>query len=288
MNIAFLFTCYNRIEKTRSCIRSIKDAIAFTIQRGIRLDVDWYIVDAGSKDNTTSMIKDEIDASKLHTRVENGAYYSQGMRVAMEMCKNDIKSYDFIFIINDDVLFESDFLHRMLSASSDDSAIAVGATCDNNGLQSYGGIRYDKPINKRNGLLPRSIHYNMVKIEDSNLICHTFNANCVKIPYDCFVACDVIDKTYIHSLGDFDYGMCLHRAGYVIKSTDYYVGVCENNTKSGTWLDKSLSIKERVKALNSVKGSPTKQWFYFLKKNFGVLTAILYSISPYIRIVLKK
>ena len=38
----------------------------------------------------------------------------------------------------------------------------------------------------------------------------------------------------------------------------------------------------------SPKGLPSKQWFYFLKKNFNINYAVWKSITPYIRIILKK
>ena len=301
MRIAILFTCYNRIEKTRGCIQTIEDAIAYANAHGIDIEEEWYIADAGSDDGTNDMLSDVIDVSKLHMRVENDVYYSQGMRIAMEMCKEDNqkREFDYVFMINDDVSFDKKFLYKMISKyqekandgeveDTSENTIYVGATCSEANKQSYGGARYDKPVSKKNGLVPRSIHYSMVKINDDNLTCHTFNANCVMIPYNIFMACDIMDKAYVHGLGDFDYGMSLYREENNIVSTDFYVGVCDNNSKTGTWLDKSLGRKARVRALNSVKGAPTKKWFYYLNKHFGFATAVVHSVSPYVRILLKK
>lgn len=303
MRIAFLFTCFNRIEKTRNCICTIKDAIAYASDNGNTIEDEWFVVDAGSDDGTREMLETELTASKLHIRVERDAFYSQGMRIAMEMCKDyclsdaaesdvskdNINKLDYIIMINDDVCFNKEFLYKLLGvamkAESHDSCVVVGATSDSAGRQSYGGVRYDKPVGERNSLIPRSIHYNMVNIMDNNHECHTFNANCVMIPYKAFMACDIMDKMYVHGLGDFDYGMCLYEAGNSILSTDFYVGICENNSRTGTWLDRNTSRLARIKALNSVKGSPTKQWFYYLNKHFGLATAVVHSISPYVRII---
>ena len=43
-----------------------------------------------------------------------------------------------------------------------------------------------------------------------------------------------------------------------------------------------------IRLKESVKGAPFKQWFYFLKKNFGIFTAVIHAFTPYIRIILKK
>ena len=320
MRIAFLFTCYNRIEKTRKCIESVQSAIKYVdskIKSEAFIEDYWYITDAGSSDGTVDMIRSQIDTSRLHIRVENSdTYYSQGMRKAMEMLKSDLNGakedssdedklqqadkIDYVFIINDDVVFYEDFLYRLLEQTKDSkeaaerqekketssmNAVIVGAT-DNGIKQTYGGVRYKRPVEK--SILPRSIHYDMVKIDDINRECDTFNANCVMVPGDVFSDNEVIDEHFAHGLGDFDYGFSLKINGNRIYSSDFYVGSCDNNTKAGTWMDTSLSRVERIKKLNSVKGAPTKQWFYYLNKNFGLLTAFVHSVSPYFRIIMKK
>ena len=45
---------------------------------------------------------------------------------------------------------------------------------------------------------------------------------------------------------------------------------------------------ERIKRKESIKGAPTKQWFYFLNKNFGVFSAIKGSVTPFVRIIIGK
>ena len=47
----------------------------------------------------------------------------------------------------------------------------------------------------------------------------------------------------------------------------------------------SLSIGDRLKKKRSPKGLPTRQWFHFLKKNFGLPQAVFYSVTPYIKIL---
>lgn len=320
MKIAFLFTCYNRIEKTRKCIESVQRAIKYVdskIKSEAFIEDYWYITDAGSRDGTVDMIRSQIDTSRLHIRVENSdTYYSQGMRKAMEMLKSDLNGakedssdedklqqadkIDYVFIINDDVAFYEDFLYRLLEQmkhcigvaarkekkeSISTNMVIVGAT-DNDTKQTYGGVRYSRAVKK--SIFPRSIYYDMVKIDDANKECDTFNANCVMVPGEVFNDNEIIDEHFIHGLGDFDYGLSLKKNGNKIYSSDFYVGFCDNNAKSGTWMDRNLSIVERIKKLNSVKGAPTKQWYYYLNKHFGLVTAIVYCVSPYFRIIMKK
>ena len=97
-----------------------------------------------------------------------------------------------------------------------------------------------------------------------------------------------MDSHYIHSLGDFDYGLELKNNGYSIFSTDEYVGLCNNNSIRNTWNDIDLPIKDRIRLKEDPKGAPIKPWFYYLNKNFNIITAIIGSITPYVRILLKK
>ena len=66
------------------------------------------------------------------------------------------------------------------------------------------------------------------------------------------------------------------------------MGLCNNNDNKGTWTDVNLSRIERIKKKESVKGAPTKQWFYFLEKNFGIFSAIKGTVTPFIRIIIGK
>jgi len=310
MKIAFLFTCYNRIEKTKNCVDSVMRAVEFcnkkikgteqkddttkdcedSEDRSGLVEAEWYITDAGSVDGTVDMLNGLLVESKLHMRVENSdTFYSQGMRKSMEMLKAGYERMDskevpdYVCLINDDVVFYEDFLYRILMRD----AVIIGAT-DDGDKQSYGGVRYIRPISSVNHFIPRSVRYEMVKTDDSNRRCDTFNANCVIVPYEVFAENELMDQHFVHGLGDFDYGLSLTRKGIDLISTDFFVGKCSNNSKDGTWMDTSLPRRERISRLNSKKGTPTKQWFYFLKKNFGFATAVVHSISPYVRIMLGK
>ena len=378
MRIAVLFTCFNRIEKTIGCIESVERAAYLA-----GAEIEWFVTDGGSSDGTAEMlhflaghenvydaIKSEVlrdkgfkDSpvvvnanidSKMHARVEKGAYYSQGMKACMQMlddvctkavgtvgydseegarfsesaeifgnsepdeCFRMLKTaagtgsrFDYVMLVNDDVEFFEDFLVKMLkySENAGENTTIVGAACaevgdksfDANGdeskrknrVQTYGGIRYNaRPkeyntgfLNLIKSLLPVSVKYKMVTIGENDLRCDTFNANCVLIPWEAYEASEKMDKHFVHGLGDFDYGLCLKGEKL---STDFYVGVCANNEKSGTWMDTELVKYERVRRLNGVKGAPTKQWFYYLNKHFGFMSAVVYSISPYVRILLGK
>ena len=206
-------------------------------------------------------------------------FYSGGMRMGMQyVLASEIDSCDYILLINDDVSFFYHSIDSVVKQSQQQgNAVIVGVTYGIGREVTYSAIKYTK-----------GIKYKKMDIDEWENPADTFNANCVLIPYDVFLDIGTMDGYYIHSLGDFDYGLSLKKNGYKIFPSKEYVGMCERNPDEGTWRDVTLSVAQRIERKESLKGAPMKQWFYFLKKNFGLCMAIKGSITPYVRILMGK
>lgn len=270
MNITVIFTCYNRKDRTCQCIQSL-------IEGNPSLNFRFVVVDDASTDGTLEKLE-ELKQNGIEITIIRGSgelFWSGGMRKGIEYAKQNSDSALYM-LINDDVEFIKNSIEKMINQRKC-GEVLIGSTCDNNGNLTYGGIRYTG----------KGVHYLTVGPDETDQECDTFNANCVLIPADIFLVSENIDFVYRHSLGDFDYGLSLKRKGVSLKVADSYVGICNKNSIDGTWIDKSLSRKERLKSKASVKGAPWKIWFYFLKKNFGLCKAIIYSMTPYLRIVIR-
>ena len=158
-----------------------------------------------------------------------------------EKTKNCIQSLvmnnveiNFSFVIVDDNSTDGTF--ELLNEMKKDYNIHL--IRGNGSLYYSGGMRKGMKYVKAN--FDTGFRYNLLSINEWNLCADTFNANCVLIPRRAFEDIDVIDKHYLHSLGDFDYGLSLRKAGYKIYSSKFFVGICEPNSEEGTWLDKTL------------------------------------------------
>lgn len=271
MNILVLFTCYNRKEKTIRCINSLVKNNSCNIQ--------FLILDDNSTDGTKEALEKFDNAIVIEG--DGNSFYSGGMRKIIAKAKKmDLTKYDYVMIINDDVLFYPNIVEKMVMLSKQNKGVIVGATCDSNGNLSYGGVIKTRKIKPE---------FKAVISSNEKLVkCDTFCANCVLIPIYIFIKVDNIDNKYKHAMGDFDYGFSIIKEGYNIYASNFYVGICNDNPVKGTWRDTSLPRKIRFRKKESVKGLPFKEYFYYLNKNHGFITAVIYSITPYVRILLKK
>lgn len=270
ISVTILLTCHNRREKTKRCIESIYDE---------RYKIKYVVTDDGSTDGTAEMLQQMKKIYDITILQGDGTlFWCGGMRKSIEYASRMKDKPDYILFVNDDVLFLKGAIKNVIVKSQkENNAVIAGATRNKEGMLTYGGIRYEK----------KGIRYRKVEIMDQKK-CDTFNCNFVLLPRDVFEMSGNFDSHYHHAMADFDYGLYITRLGYGIYTSEEYVGICEKNSKSGTWEDYTLSRMDRLKKKEEWKGLPYREWYYFLKKNFGYTVAIWHSITPYLKILLGK
>lgn len=269
--LTVIFTCFNRREKTIKAINSL-------VTKNKNIDFKFIVVDDKSTDGTTDAIE------KLGYDVEiiegtGSLFWCGGMRLGINRYFQFDDGTDCL-LVNDDVDFYDAAIEKMLALQAGrEDVVVVGATCDKNGNFTYGLRKHrDK----------KGIWLNPVEPNNREIMGDTMNANCVLISNAIMKKIGNMDSHYSHSLGDYDLGFRINRMGGKLISSAEYVGHCEDNGFKNSWRDPSLSRKERLKKKESPKGSPFKEWWYFLYSNYGILRAMCYSLIPYIKIMLRK
>lgn len=321
ISVCILLTCHNRGETTLRSLNSIDDEeyrIDYLVVDDKSTDGTAELLRAWNekqapdpeKTNPEKTNPGKTDPADTPHRKSEGnlkiiegngnLYWAGGMRKGMEMLlKLDEKtgttqeiqqgedrkiqrivSYDYLMMINDDVEFYPETIQKMIRRSQDKGNMPVtGATKGKTAAETnvtYGGVKYDMEKAK-----PRQMDIT----EADNHPVDTMNCNAFLLPWEIFRKAGAFDRTYVHSLADYDYGFTLKRMGYKVWLTDSYVGECDDNPVINTWRDTKLPRMVRLKKKESVKGLPRKQWYYYLKKNFGIRQAVWHSITPYIRIL---
>lgn len=264
-----LATCFNRRQKTLGAIEALRSG-------NPSLCFDFIITDDHSTDGTPEALAQLEGVTVLHG--DGSLYYSGGMRKAIAEAKTR-SGYDYCLLFNDDVEFYEHSIEYLVSLNQ--NTVWVGPTCDEQGKLVYSGI------NRKSGFVPKYTH--LIADSREGLPCETLNANCVLIPWHIFIDLDNIPEVYRHSFGDYDYGFMITRKGYSLRVPDRFVGMCKDDTKKeGSWKDTSLPLKQRIALKESVKGLPFREYFFYLNRNFSLPTAVVYSLTPYIRMILRR
>ena len=242
-----LATCFNRKNTTIAALHAL-------IEGNPKIAFRFIVVDDNSSDGTNEALRLIPEVTVIHG---NGKmFYSGGMRKAIDYALKMNEQFEYCLLFNDDVQFFPNAIEKMLKQSENE--IVVGATCDDEGKLSYGGVIKSSKIRPKFEI----VDWNSPKAEE----CDTFNANCVVLPWYIFKELDNIDPVYSHSLGDFDYGFQASKKGIQIKMYDSFVGICCDNPISGSWRDVTLSKRKRISKKESEKGLPFFEWFHYLKK----------------------
>ena len=271
LKVLGLMTCFNRKEKTMRALKNL-------IEGNQEIVFSFIVVDDASTDCTAEALK------KMHNMTvisgNGGLFYSGGMRLAIAEAKKMSDQYDYCLLFNDDVDFAESAIERL--CKNDPSFIWVGPTCDEKGELTYGGVVKTSNWRPKTAIIMAD--------QPEGKLCDTFNANCVLIPWEIFKKLDNIDEVYTHSMGDFDYGFSAKRKGCMIKVSDAFVGVCPDNPvkTNSNWRNTELSRKRRFQLKESSKGLPFAEYFHYLNKNYNFYTAVIYSLIPYVRIIIRR
>jgi GT2 family glycosyltransferase len=260
LSVAVLMTCHNRVLKTCNCLQAL---FAQKLDSNVLLKV--FLVDDASSDGTSQQVRHKFPQVQM-IQGSGNLYWCGGMRLAWSVAaKSDP---DFYLLLNDDTNLLPNALKSLLASvpSPSTKAIAVGAISDPvTGKKSYGVV----PIGRTTPSHGIS----------------TFNGNCVLISRAVYQDLGSFHPAYTHAMGDTDYGYAAVRKSIPIFETKHFIGTCPRDHTEKTWRDRSLSVSDRLRLLNSPKGLPYREWFVFCRRNYGLFWLIKF-LGPTIRILL--
>lgn len=258
-NIAVILTVFNRKVITLKGLRSLYKAIEML---GEAYSFDIYMTDDGSSDGTGEAVAKEFPEIRI---VEgNGKlFWSGGMRKAWQAAVDSGKAYDFFLWFNDDVELYEDALVTIFESyrTCGTDCLVTGAFHDCQGNPSYGGRTKGGTTLEPDG-----------SCQEVTLM----NGNLVLIPNAAFCKLGMIDKAFIHSVGDYDYGLRARESGYGIRLTAKYVGVCDrHDVERPRYFNPEVGLKTRWKSCYSPQNSPFS-YCAFLSRHEGVWKAFRY------------
>lgn len=270
--VSVVMTCFNRKKDTLNCIRSL-------VENNPSILFHFFIVDDCSTDGT----KVALEELPYYIQIISGngnLFWNGGMHLGLDfLFRHPEEMTEYIMLVNDDVVFLKNTIEKLLALQGGkNNRVCVGTMCNSQNELSYGGIKFTSN---------HFIRYYIVPLGD-NVLCDTFNCNCVLLKKELLLKAGNLDVHYKHSMGDFDYGLYLKKMGVEIMHSKEYTGVCDDNHNINSWNNKEFSRIKRIKLKESPKGLPFADWFYFGKKNYGIGTAVYHAVTPYIKILLKR
>ncbi len=285
LKIAVILTCFNRRETTLACLDRLGNQTAVQAElagegREPLASLHIFLVDDGSTDGTGDAIRDRFPEVTI-IQGDGNLFWNRGMhRSWSEAIEHG--GFDYYFLLNDDTILFPDALETLLQAAenpedgSDGPGLGVGATTDpETGAFTYGGY------------VPGS-RWNPLKLDHRPLggtePVRTMNCNAVLVPQGVVETVGQMDPTFHHSWGDIDLGYRSFKAGFVLSVPDTPVGHCDFNPK-GTdgYRDASLTFRERIKFINSIRGLNKTDWKHLARRHGGPAWPLVW-LSPYVNL----
>jgi GT2 family glycosyltransferase len=264
--IAVLMTCFNRREKTIICLENL---FKNKLPKNYKFEV--FLVDDGSTDGTSETVKENFPQVNI-IQGNGNLYWNQGMRLAWDNASNT-NDFDFYIWLNDDVQLFSSSLKDLISASEQKGKAIISGVMKSQKTNniSYGGR------NKKGDLI--------VPNGDIQKAC-IFNGNFVCIPKNVFLKVGNLDSLFIHSIGDFDYGLRALKNGFCSYITPSYSGYFEKHDKPPLWCETGVSLIKRVKNLYSPLGNSHPYYYSkYILRHFGAINVFKNLITIHFRLL---
>ena len=237
--IAVILTVHNRLDKTVACLNAVfnqREKYSF-------FNVDVFLTDDGSTDDTSKILRNRFSAKPLHILSGNGNLYWNGGMINSWKAAIEHGGYDGYLWLNNDTIVLPNLWNELEQADEysrkqfGKGGIYVGSTKDPlTGEFTYGGFEFTNQWT----LKDRFLHP---------------NGNVTYISHDVVEKMGILCEQYLHGGGDHDYTYLAYKAGFPLIVLKDYVGICENDHQQGGYADfLSMSLKQRIKYLYSPLG----------------------------------
>lgn len=239
MKIAVLLTCFNRKDKTISCLTSLYHALdVYNENIEDKIDLFIYLTDDGCTDGTADAVRNNFADKKITILQGDGnLYWAGGMRFAWNAALKDSPQWDYYLLINDDT--------NMLPCLFDDLMRTDTFSIEKYGMQGlYTGFIRDPETGKAS-FGGSTTH--LLKPENEPQKCTSACANVMFFSQSVVNVIGTFDKRYIHAGCDYDYSRMACKANIPVLTTYSFVGECENEHRKEIVDTTKMTFSDRKK-----------------------------------------
>ena len=255
MKIATILTCYNRKDKTLSCLSSLFHALEkYNLQTEDKIELTIYLTDDGCTDGTSEAVSDAFRQKDIHIQQGDGnLFWAGGMRLSWNEALKKHKEWSHYLLLNDDTDILEDCFDELFKTEDfskrnyGQEAIVSGICCakDDPTKLTYGGDVWVNRFLATSKRLNTSFQPQMVDMT---------NANILLVPTSVVDILGIFSKEYIHGAADYDYTVRARKEKIPVLITANFCGACDNDHEN---------TAERSLKIISMSRSERKKYFSF-------------------------
>lgn len=279
MKIAVLLTCFNRKDKTLSCLTSLYKALdGYNKYIEDKISLSIYLTDDGCTDGTgDAVINNFLDKNITILRGTGNLFWAGGMRFAWNEALKKHNEWDFYLLLNDDVDLLDNLFEELLSTHQycidnfNKAGIYSGITSSKSDYNkmTYGGSVW------RNKFLGTSIQ---LKPIGKPQLCDETNANILLVHKSVVDKIGIFWEGYSHGKADYDYSSTARRKNIPVLLTAFFCGRCDNDHKSPKEIEETIMkmpLSERKHYFSSPIHS-NKDYLKYIYRNQPIRYPVVY------------
>jgi len=239
------------------CISSVHNSLSYTkkliycLKKQKNISIKTIIVDDGSSDGTPDFLEKDKDIKSISGN--GNLWWTAGINLAVIEALRTAKTGDYILTINNDCIFDDNFVHSLVDVSKNNHRSIVGSLeFDNDDRQvlKSGVVKIDW----EKGRFYESITIDDIKNDDKYFVgSDTLQTKGTLIPVEVFQKDGLFDqKHFPHYASDYEFFIRAKTAGFNLLVANAAV-YCDSKRTGITDNKKTHTINETIKLAFSRK-----------------------------------
>lgn len=242
-----LIPVFNRKNCTKTCLDSLSNQLTEMTR--------VFVIDDGSVDGTREMMENEFPFVEVISGNGN-LWWAGSINLGIEHLSKNLKSNDYILLLNDDTTFPEDFIKKVFLAINKYETSLIGCLLVDLKSKNYildGGIIYNRIKNKFISLNRGKRIHDFA--EGYNRNCDFLPGRGLIIPYDSIKRVGCFDsQNFPQSLADYDFTLRAKNAGYKLV-VDYSCIIYSEDLFGSLPSQKKMNIADFIKSFFYLKSS---------------------------------
>ena len=228
IRIATIVTCFNRKQKTLSCLRHFYEAINYYNQSNPSpICITVFLTDDGCTDGTAEAVSSTFSDKDIRILQGTGSlFWAGGMRLAWQASIDTGILWDAFLLLNDDTIIYPNVFNELFEADewgcqqTGRHGMVSGITCQPECTEdvTYGGRKFVGKFKGRRQLARPTGKPQFVD---------TTHANILLIHHDLVDRYGIFYKGFVHGAADEDYSMMANRHSFPVMVTSHVCGECK-------------------------------------------------------------